>query len=437
MAVALILPAATAEANPYTEVASAFDDEDSFDLHVTVDYGFTIRRAEIKREWNRNFENDPVLASDPLPVVKDLLLEGSRHFVVPRMELGLFTDLSLSVAMPIVITDSRTLKFDDRAGDLVNRVNSTTIVDGLLPQNGFNAADPASGFAEGSTIFRGPNRAGLDQLHLGLAWAPMNQNRDRSKPFWKIGAEARLAIGSPMKLDRMDPDSETSVGRGVHEVRVWTSIAKRIGWAEPFFELWWLAPLGNAGDSPFEEVGFGQNRADLQQQAGTRFGFHAVAWSQGEFGNSLVLDFSARLAANFEGRAYTPMWEVFQFAGDVDGGGPLILDADPTEDDVQPLAHPGITNVENYLQYGGRVGLTFELGPKVRFGGAFELAAAQDHAISFADAGVDSDDPDDTVTPGTDEVNPTHVQTIDEVGNRYRIEESVDFMLLVDARLLF
>lgn len=430
---------AEAQVSPHTEVASAFDDGDAIDVHVTLDYGFSIERAEIKREWNRDFENNPVMESDPLPVVKDLLLSGSRHVLIPRLELGLFTDLSFSVALPVVIARSRSLDFDDRAGDTVNRINSTTLVDGLLGNDGFDADDPATSFPDGSTIFRSPSRSGLDQVHLGLAWAPMNQQRDDTKPTWKLGAEVRLAIGSPMKLDRADPGSETSVGRGVHEMRVWTSLAKRRGWAEPFFEVWWLTPVGTASDSPFEGVGFGQNRFDSQQRAGTRFGVHAIAWERPETGSRVSFDFSGRFEAAFEGRAYSPMWEVFQFAGDADADadGPLVLDGDPTTDGQQALSHPGVTNIENYLRFGGRLGFEAGLGQRVRFGAAIELMAAQDHAITFADAGQDGDDDGNAVTPGSDEVNPTHVPLIDQVGGRYRVEEAIDFLVLIDTRVLF
>lgn len=437
MTMALAVAAGPAKAGPYTEVASAFDEGDRFDLTFALDYQFAIRRAEIKREFS-GLTEPPVAPTDPLPVVKDLLFSGNRHVLIPRLELGVFTDLSLSAALPVVIADSRELEFDGRTSPRIDRNNSTTIVDGLLPANGFDADDVNNGFADGSTIFRGPNRSGLDQIHLGLAWAPMNQSRDDTKPTWKIGAEVRLAIGSPMKLDRSDPSRENSVGRGVHEIRIWTSMAKRVGWAEPFVEIWWMAPVDTAEDSAFADLGFGQNRANAQQRAGTKFGFQAIAWDNPEDNQRISIDFSARLEAHFEGRAYTSMWEVFQFAGDASATStPLVLDGDPVTTGAQPLSHPGVTNVENYLRFGGRIGLDTMLGETIRFGGAFELLAAQDHLITYADAGTDSDDAGEIVNTGTAEVNPAHVPLIDLVGNRYRVEEAIDYIFLVDARVLF
>jgi len=440
-----------AQAGPHSEIASAFDEGDKFDLFVTIDYLFDIHHAAIKREYEGFAGTGP---DDPMPIVKDLYYTGSRHTILPRLELGVFHDLSLSVAMPIVVSDTRTIEFDQRATPCVfpggtgaptciNSSNSTTVQDGLLPATGFDSNDPTGpGFTDASdpTIFRGPRRAGLDQIHLGVTWAAMNQERDDTKPSWKLGAEFRLPIGAAAKFDRADPEGETGVGTGLYEVRLWTSMAKRLSWAEPYVELWWRAPIGLKSDSPFKrlEPDFGQIRTSAQQYAGTRFGFEAFAWEKPEDKQRVSIDLGARLQANFEGRAYTEMWEIFQYAGDATAGGPLVLDSNPTATGTQAYSHPGVGNVENYLTFGGRVGVRAELGEKVSLGAFFELAHDQEHIISFADAGVDSkNDSNDVVDPGTAEVNPFHVRLIDMVGHRYMVDEITDYVVMVSARGMF
>lgn len=456
----ILAGAAPAAAGPYTEIASALDAGDPFDLHVSIDYALDVRRAAIEREFAGFPGSQP---DDPLPVVKDLYYRGTRHTLTPRVELGVFTDLALSFGLPIVIRDSRSLELDQRAdpcvfpgGDetptCIDRTNSSTIIDGLLPASGFDAGDPGGpGFTDldDPTIFRGPTRSGLDQLHLGLLWAPMNQRRDDTKPTWKLGAELRLAVGSVARFDRRDPEQSTGVGRGVHEVRLWTSIAKRAGWAEPYFEVWWMAPIGTTDDSPFFDPGFGAARTPSQQTAGTRFGFEAIFWENVADRQRVSLDFMAKLQANFEGRAYTEMWEVFAYAGDAQAGGPLVLDENPVQTGLQARSHPGVSNVENYLTFAGRLGVRAELGERVQFGAGFQLQHDQGHLLSFADAGIDRPTCDDgqstgceterneVVNPGTEEVNPLHVQTIDLVGHRYRIDDAYDYIVLVDATVLF
>ncbi|WP_428261296.1 hypothetical protein [Haliangium sp.] len=451
------------EASPYSEVASALDRGDRFDLHLTLDYGFEAHRASVRREQAGLPGTGP---DDPIPEVKDLYFAGSRHLLTPRAELGVFTDLAITVALPLVLSDSRSLDFDQRGGSCVfpgggaaptciNRDNSTTVQDGILPATGFNADDPGGpGFVDGATIFRGPGRAGLDQIHLGLVWAAMNQDRDDTKPTWKIGVETRLAIGTPMRLDVVNPGSSTGVSRGLHEVRVWTSFARRIGRTEPYVDIWWQAPFAQTDDAAFQDLGFGQERSSARQRGGIHFGVDTLVWerpAQGWQLSRVSVDAAADLEAYFEGREYSEMWEVFQYAGTPRGdpaATPLVLDADPTQDGRQDLVHPGVTAGENYLRTGGRLGAHGLIGP-LQLGASFGLVYTQPHVISFADAGEDlptcgpnvsgpcENEDNALVNPGTAEVNPGHVSLIDFVGRRYRVDEVVDYVVRIEARVLF
>ncbi|GAB4563911.1 MAG: hypothetical protein Tsb0020_13510 [Haliangiales bacterium] len=438
-------------ASPHSEVASALDEDDRFDLHLTLDYGFELHRANVLREYAGLPGTAP---TDPMPLAKDLRYAGSRQLLTPRLEVGVFTDLAFTVALPLVLSDSRSLSFSSG----IDRSTSTTVRDGLLSDSGFNADDPnGPGFATGDTIFRGPGRAGLDQIHLGLVWAAMNQTRDNTKPTWKIGAEPRLAIGSPMRLDATDPGSDTGVGRGLHELRLWTSFARRVGWAEPYMTIWWLTPLGQSGDSAFESLGFGQESSAAQQRGGVTFGAEFEVWRRaGASGPQwITVDGSAYLEANFEGRGYSEMWEVFQYAGTPreTGPAPLVLDADPVQPGRQQLTHPGVTAIENYLRVGGHVGAKGHFAT-ARFGvidvGAnFGILSSQSHTISYADVGEDLPtcsaavsqpcevEDNAVVDPDTAEVNPGYVPLIDFAGSRYRVDDIFDYIVRIEARILF
>lgn len=447
---------ALGHAGPYSEVASAFDPDDGFDLHLTLDYRLDIRRSAIVREDVGRPGTSP---TGGVPVVRDLIFASSRHTVVPRLELGLFRDVSFSAALPLILSDQRTLELDQRdtpcdfdGGDAtcVNRSTSTTFLDGILTGTGFDGTGGGAGFdPDDPTVFKGPSRSGVDQLHLGLTWAPMNQLRDDTKPTWKLGFEGRLAVGKVATIDAGDLDGSTGVGRGVHELRLWTSMARRIGWAEPFVEAWWLVPVATKSGSPFEDPGYGARSTMSQQQGGLRFGFEGYAVDQGDDGARLTLELSARVVGHFEGRAYTELWEVFALAGDASGTGPLVLDADPTTDGMQAIDHPGITNVENYLEMGGRFAARIAVGQRFRLGAAFELTAENEHVITFTDAGVDLPEcegaaspsceviDDELVTPATSEVNPLHVPAIDLIGHRYRTADVLNYVVGVNAAFLF
>jgi hypothetical protein len=269
----------------------------------------------------------------------------------------------------------------------------------------------------------------------------MNQDNDPTKPTWKLGGELRLPVGSPMRFSAATPAAETGVGRGVHEVRVWTSVARRYKRTESWFELSWQAPIAEQESSPLHLAAgerFGATSWKLAQQGGVAAGLELHAVDDPLTGNRISLDLGGRVAAHFEGRDYSELWEVFALAGDADRGGPLVLDADPTMMGAQARSHPGVTNVENYLELAGRAAIRAQLGRAVRFAATFDLARRTDHVITFADAGHDLPTDDNTVVnPGTPEVNPLHVPVIDLVGHRYHAEDGLTFAIGITGQILF
>jgi len=444
-----------AVAGPYSEVPSAADPGDPIDVHVHLDYSYEIERSSITRE--RVGTGNPA-PTDPIPVIKDLVFHGSRHLLTPAVELGIFHDTWLSMRVPIVIHQTRELLYDQRStpcsfvdpgATCVNATNSSTVLDGLLPPEGFDADDPAGFAPDDDTIFRGPARKGVDQILVGAGIAPMNQERDDTKPTWKINVEVGIPVGNPAKLNRDAPGNQTSVGTGVYSIRLSTSVARRIGWAEPFFALWWDAPFKAKDSSPFADPGFGSRRTLPQQQAGTHFGFEAILVDRPVDSTRVGLELSSIVNARFEGRAYSPMWEAFAYAGDVRHGGPLVLDQDPVTAGVQAVSHPGITDVENYLELGAHAAIRADIGKTVHLVGLVALSTATRHVITFDDAGVDQPtctatqttqcetDNNDLVNPGTSEVNPIHVPLIDLVGHRYIADDNLVVSFGVQALFTF
>jgi hypothetical protein len=443
----LAAPAApAAHANPASLVASAADPDDPADLHMRLDYEYSVERSSIWRE-RVGGTADPL---DPIPRVRDLAFKQYRHQLTPRADLGIFHNTSISVALPIVISQQRELTL----GPGVTRDSSSTVMDGLLPSGGFDARDPGTPLP-GDGMFRGVNRSGLDQIHAGMAIALMNQDNDDTKPTWKLGGELRVPVGRVARFNAESPSSETGVGRGVYEVRVWTSVARRFKRSESWFELYWQAPLAAKDTSLLrlpEDQRFGATNIELSQRAGAAFGLELYALDDAANHNRVSLDLGSRIDAHFEGRDYSEMWEVFAFAGDAGGAGtgPLVLDEDPTQIGVQARSHPGISNIENYLEMAGRAAVRAQLGEHVRFAAMFDVVWKTDHVISFADAGIDLPtcgatgvtgaceiDNNTVVNPGTPEVNPLHVPRIDLVGHRYHSEDNLGFVIGVQGQLLF
>lgn len=429
-----------AHANPDSIVPSAADPGHAIDLHLRLDYEYQLDRSVLTRE-----QLDP--GADPLGGIgrnRDLSFHQYRHVLTPRAELAIYHDTWLSLALPITIGQARELSLDSG----VDRASSSTLAGGLLPSQGFDARDPSTA-PPGDLVFRGVSRSGLDQIHIGLAAAPMSQSRDDTKPTWKLGAELRLAVGKVMRFDAMNPGAETGTSKGVHEVRVFTSVARQFRFAEAWFELFWQVPIATRTSSLFKDPGFGSTNATLSQQGGASFGVEAYALDDKQNGNRISLDVGSRIVGHFEGRDYSEMWEVFALAGDSRTSGPLVLDSDPLEPGVQAQSHPGISNIENYLETAARFAVRAQLGPKVHFAASVDLAWKTDHTITFADAGVDlptcsgsgtancETDTNDLVNPGTKEVNPLHAPRIDLVGHRYFSEDNFGFVIGIQGQVLF
>jgi hypothetical protein len=438
--------ALASQARADVNVASALDKDNPLDIFVSVDYSFSMKRADLRREG-------PGTSDAPLPSQADLVYAQDRHLVTPRLEIGLYHDLELNVALPIVLSDTRHY---DLAGG-VTAASSSTIRDGILPASGYDAGNP-SGSTSGSRIFDGVTRKGLDQLHLGLAWAALSQKRDDTKPTWILGGEVRNALGDPMRFDRNDPGAEDSVGRGFNEFRLYTTIGKQLSWARMWSQVYWQAPLNSPGadgaetkpDTQFFDVGFGQDAIKPQQHAGVSFDLELVPYLEPTAHKAFAIQFGGSLDANFQGRGYSEMWEVFAYGGDVrnDPAAPLAIDPDPTATSGF-ISHPGVTTIENSMAMSGRIAVRGELGPYVKVFAGFELAWEQAHHVSFDDAGNDRgpcsgavtsscESPDDNfVTPGTTEVNPLFVPLIDQPGRRYIVDGAMTYTISAGVQLLF
>jgi hypothetical protein len=436
IAIVSMLCAGSAYGNPAGDVPAGIDSGGSrIDAIGTVDYEYESQTSSI---WREHVGDPTTMPGAPVPLERDLAFRQARHTITPRLDIGIYHDTWISVALPVVITQSRELHLDQG----VDRTTSSTVQDGLLPSAGFDAQDPGTP-PSGDVMFRGIGRHGLDQLQLGFGLAPMNQSRDDTKPTWKLGAELDLAIGSVMAFDPTKPSANTGVGYGVHELKLWTSFDRRLGWLEPWIEMWWQVPIGTTKDSLFQDPGFGATYTAKGMQAGTRFGIELAAYDDPVNHDHVGFELGTSLVAHFEGRDYSEMWEVFA------NNPALALDADPVTPGVQPLPYAGISNIEQYLETRATATVRAAIGPKVHFAASFSLMWQTDHAITFADAGVDQPtctatvtthcetDNNNVINPGTVEVNPLHDDKIDLVGHRYISQDNFGYIIGAQGEVLF
>ncbi len=452
----------TAHAAEVTRVATALEEGNQFDIHFGVAYDFNFKRAAILREWNRGAGD----TSNRL--VKDLLYRQQRHTVTPTMEIGVWHDLAIYLTLPVVLSDIRDYSFDQRPDDCVfgespqsncvNKANSTTIRDGIIPNSGFdstNSADPFGQFTGDSTelIFRGPVRRGLDQLHVGLKYGILSQRTRSHMPNWLIGAEGRFAVGRPMTFSRditlNDPAGNSRVGRKIHELGVWTALSRRYRFLDPYFTAYWRQSIRASGSRFSDFSNFGsQGEVAPQSTAGMTFGTEIVPWERKAKSLKVSLYLSGSAILHYGGRGYSEIWELL-------ADSPALIGAnDPTQGDQcdrgQALTFAadnpgnpgylaaggsscgkfeGITDLQDYGTFGFDGGLNLHLGKYARINFGMKMATDTRHFVTFTnrgDAGATTGGDPDRVDQGTAEVNPQRRDIVDNVGRRYVVDDIID-----------
>ncbi len=488
--VVVLLASPPARASIYTDLATAFDKGNPFDVFVSVGYQRTLKRGAIKRE----------IADNPstLWIAKDLRFSQVRHTLNLRADISLWKDLQFHVGIPVVLSDERSLSFAQNDGDPCGKNNSwcvdksnTTLggqgagrTDGLLGpfnsskwgnrkggpditkmgpsqidvagtgslnDNGQVTGGPAGGYGL-------PRRSGLDQIHFGLSWAPINQRRDPTLPTWVIGFEARIAVGDymrynpyhdPTKDETVDnPKTNSAVGRGLHQFHWWMTVSRRYRYVDPYMTFFYMFPLAS-NKSLFKETTFeasGQERHQPIHRGGVEAGVEFIPWERPDRHQKFTIELGGSIQGAFEGRGYSEMWEVFANNPVLEGP------CRPSPGSFNPrfwdngtfcnspngkIPYPGITSIENHAIFHAAMAFNLEMTKYFRARLGVSLGHEQQHYITFADSGrnVNKVDPRIEYTR-EEEVNPIYRPYFDMVGRRYRVGETTifDFFLSVQGR---
>jgi len=186
-----VKPPIMLEPGDVVDVIDAFDDDngDPFDIQVTLGFQYLSKRARIMRE---SAIYTPGLTTGGYT---SKLLEVGQYVettsrLTPRLDIGLYKDLAIYTRIPIVLSNSRRIDEPDEAAGNIAAV---------------------TGGAPGETLFtlpfQAPDRSGVEYVAVGLDLGIFNQARDRTKPTWILGAEARISAGEPMSACNVNPAS--------------------------------------------------------------------------------------------------------------------------------------------------------------------------------------------------------------------------------------
>lgn len=476
-----------------TQVVDAFDDDDPFDLHLTLGYQHTWKNATILRE---TYINQPGLSTggftaSTMNVAK---YKETTSRLNTRADIGIFKDIALVVRVPIILSNNRELEGLDGS-------------DGVQPV----VLQGAPGEQLFALPFKSPTRSGVEYLAVGLDFGIMNQFRDPTKPTWVFGVEGRFNVSEPMHAcnestnglnqpgpqqkcahpsdinrngrdgDFQDEDGrplegrfsggrDPGVSRGVTALEVHTLLSKRIKYIEPYGGFRALFEFQNESSDygATDLEGSLVNHPPLQ--GSMILGMAVIPWEVRDAFQRVSIDFRFTGTYKSEGRDYSELFDALGSSdartlrhpnyADYRAGNP----ADPDEIDPQTgAAYPsvvnensqkvyftGLTDVQQHGIYTFSTEFTWQAGEYVKFGlgGAYTLV--QSHFISFdqpcnpdidnkrlSEAGpCKSTTATGAATP-TGVPNPNYRPVIGVPGRRFKVDDSYAFDAWINATVMF
>lgn len=349
-------------------VSDAFDDDDPFDIEITLAYEARIATAKIGRESG----------GEVVPVAG---FSSVTSRLLPTLEIGLYRDLALTLAFPIVLSDTRDLSPTHDA-------TSGTI----------DAGDEALATLPVQAV----ERSGLEYLGAGVRATPLNQSRSRGLPTWLVSAEARLAIGPTMRActsappegqiacakpgdvdrdgqrDNGEPDlgepATPGLARGTAGVALMTGIARRVRYVEPYGTVDVLFEIPLPG-SLFEEASLGRTLLP-PVRATASLGLEVIPWENRERFSRVNID--AQLSATYRTRGLDYS-EAFDAIGSSDAGSLRLQRDDSIVTGLTTVAPSGI--------FGAETSLAWQASSFIKLALAARLQYELDHAIADDEEG--------------------------------------------------
>jgi hypothetical protein len=488
-------PFVMAEPASIVNVVDAFDEGNAFDLHLSLGYQHTWKRADILRETHSTL---PQFSSGGYSAgnMKVADYRESTARLNTRADIGLYKDIALFFRLPIILAHDR--KLDDLDGSAERQA--------LILQG-----------APGEQLFRlpfeSPTRSGLEYLAVGMNFGIFNQTRDHTKPTWIIGAEGRFNVSEPMRAcsgnaralntssplvaqnqvacahpsdvnrngqfdstgdfvetggDRnridlegsgIDGERSPGVSRGTTALQIHTYVSRRVKYVEPYGGLEAFFEFQNAS-SDFGQTSLQGSLVNHPPFRGTMIGGMSVyPWEVRERFQRLEIDFRARGTYVSEGRDYSPLFDALgssdapslrrpNFASFQQG--PSAEFPSVVNPDSQRVYTTGITGVQQHGVYQFTTQVTFQAGQFIKFNAGGGLTVEQGRIITYDQPCNPSFTGDPSragpcrsatgATGGfqaTGIPNPNYRPVINVPGRRFRMDDATAFDLWLNATVMF
>lgn len=421
------------------DVIDAFDGEDPFDVNLSVGYLRTFKRAKIVRECRGPMSpcgagRDDRAGLDFIDYVDIARYTHEAHILDLLLAVGLYHDLQLYTRWPLILSDTRSLGY--LVDDAGQRATVDEFIDKLF-----------------KLPFDSPERSGVDYAAVGFSWAPFNQERDPTDPNWVLNIEGRFAIGDEMKATRSGK-GDGGISRRLNELRFAMYLSKRYRWIEPYTGI--TGQIGFPDYSAgyhFKNYFSGQINRFPPIEGSLLFGMEIVPWENLERFQKFSIGLDITGTYHSEGRTYAELFDALGTSEDprltyADGG--PCYDPDGAGGPIAPTCwqdrwgtdklykFTGMTDIENYATFAGRLVLTIQAAKYVKFSAGVGFGHDTEHYVTFTDecnAGQ-VDQPGDCQVSG-DAYNPMTREVIDAPGNRFRVMETTIFDVFLSVTAMF
>ena len=391
----------------FTNVLDSLEDDDPFDLNLSIGYERILRRSKIRRESNnRGVSEDGFI--DYVDLARSTHLENR---LVLEGTVGLWHDLQFWTRWPLVLSDTRELTLDSNVTPDRARLRTD--------------CPDASDTCLFDLPFKSPERSGIDAFWVGIDWGILNQLRDETKPTWVLGIDAGFGIGDPLIAAEQGEDG--GISRGTVALAASTRFSRRYRYLEPYIgSRFQIEVPKNTSLFPDSDVVGRLNT--LPPIVGTMlFGAEIVPWENSETFQRFGIDIRITGTFHSEGRDYSDLFDALGTSQH-----PQIRELDRAG-----ARFGGMTDIENYGTFGGALSLNIQAARYVKFMLGAGIAHDQEHGITMTDAcnpdaGVPVQAPCSRGAP-----NPDHRPVVDLPGRRFRVEETTIFSFYATGTAMF
>ncbi len=422
-----VVGAAPAHAAQVTDVADAVDGDDPFDANIELTFDFLRDSALVVRENTQPPQDDPNGAPRTVDV-KELQYQRLRFRLQPRLEVGIFHDISAFAQWPIVVWDQQSLSYADGT----NADNSTLARDQAPKASprldnwnetqgagNINAAISGGKFGfpgkpynawrfnhKDNGSFTG-YRQGFDNPTFGLRFSPLNNERDDTKPTVTLQADYTpplLPFMNPTNDSVDDSSTPGPVADGAHQFHFSVAMSKRFLILDPYFVVDYTLPL--AASNPGSLTGF-----QPRHRGGFTVGTELVPYENVELEQKFSINVAAFARYFSPGRDYSELSDALR----------------------------EMTYTDQWVQTGLQLGVFFRAFRYFFFDVNGNVANDSEHLLTMEDFGKDlaGDANTEVDLDNPKERNVYFNPAVDPVGRRLKIEQSLHLGVMVHLGLTF